>query len=251
MMSTPAGWYPQPDGRLRYWDGNAWTEHFHDPGAAGDAAKPTAQRGDAGSPDEPSASEPTAAATPMAYGASAPAAYGTPTYGAPAAAPAKKGKGCLIWGLVAVVLVVVLGVVGAIVAWKRISESPVIVLPTTFPSRLVTPSAPEPSETVFSTPDSADTLSVTLGKGFTIDKVTVADGWTVDATAVKGIWLFNNMKLTSAAKDYAMFKLTFYSGDSVIDTALCTVAINETEVTCLPVSKDVHSATRVGVKGSF
>src|SRR5665811_1239082 len=27
-MSTPAGWYPQPDGQQRYWDGEQWTEHF-------------------------------------------------------------------------------------------------------------------------------------------------------------------------------------------------------------------------------
>jgi len=27
-VSTPAGWYPQPDGRQRYWDGEQWTEHF-------------------------------------------------------------------------------------------------------------------------------------------------------------------------------------------------------------------------------
>jgi|GEM_PF-596971 len=24
----PAGWYPTPDGRHRYWDGAAWTDHF-------------------------------------------------------------------------------------------------------------------------------------------------------------------------------------------------------------------------------
>jgi Protein of unknown function (DUF2510) len=24
----PAGWFPTPDGRLRYWDGAAWTDHF-------------------------------------------------------------------------------------------------------------------------------------------------------------------------------------------------------------------------------
>lgn len=28
-----AGWYPQPDGRLRYWDGRDWTAHVTDPGA--------------------------------------------------------------------------------------------------------------------------------------------------------------------------------------------------------------------------
>jgi Protein of unknown function (DUF1524)/Excalibur calcium-binding domain/Protein of unknown function (DUF2510) len=27
MTSTPAGWYPTPEGRLRYWDGARWTEH--------------------------------------------------------------------------------------------------------------------------------------------------------------------------------------------------------------------------------
>jgi hypothetical protein len=29
-MSAPAGWYPQEDGRQRYWDGSVWTEHFAD-----------------------------------------------------------------------------------------------------------------------------------------------------------------------------------------------------------------------------
>ncbi len=32
MTNTPAGWYPQEDGRQRYWDGAQWTEHFA-PGA--------------------------------------------------------------------------------------------------------------------------------------------------------------------------------------------------------------------------
>ena len=27
-MSTPAGWYPQPDGQQRYWDGQQWTQNF-------------------------------------------------------------------------------------------------------------------------------------------------------------------------------------------------------------------------------
>jgi hypothetical protein len=39
-MSTPAGWYPQSDGRQRYWDGAQWTEHFA-PGTA-EAAAPAA-----------------------------------------------------------------------------------------------------------------------------------------------------------------------------------------------------------------
>lgn len=27
---TPAGWYPQPDGTQRYWDGTSWTQHVAD-----------------------------------------------------------------------------------------------------------------------------------------------------------------------------------------------------------------------------
>jgi hypothetical protein len=29
VVTTPAGWYPDPSGRfeMRYWDGNAWSEH--------------------------------------------------------------------------------------------------------------------------------------------------------------------------------------------------------------------------------
>lgn len=27
-MSSAAGWFPQPDGSQRYWDGDQWTEHF-------------------------------------------------------------------------------------------------------------------------------------------------------------------------------------------------------------------------------
>jgi len=44
-MSSPAGWYPQPDGQQRYWDGQQWTERFA-PGAAtpapgGEPARPS------------------------------------------------------------------------------------------------------------------------------------------------------------------------------------------------------------------
>ena len=33
--AAPAGWYPQPDGSQRYWDGSAWTSHVA-AGAVGD-----------------------------------------------------------------------------------------------------------------------------------------------------------------------------------------------------------------------
>lgn len=36
-MSTPANWYPDPSGRhqVRYWDGNAWTDHVSNNGIQG------------------------------------------------------------------------------------------------------------------------------------------------------------------------------------------------------------------------
>jgi cytoskeletal protein RodZ len=43
IMSSPAGWYPQPDGQQRYWDGELWTEHFT-PGVPPETPKGVARR---------------------------------------------------------------------------------------------------------------------------------------------------------------------------------------------------------------
>jgi hypothetical protein len=48
MNATPAGWYPQQDGRLRYWDGQQWTEHF-----APGQAQPALAAAGAGAPKAP------------------------------------------------------------------------------------------------------------------------------------------------------------------------------------------------------
>jgi hypothetical protein len=37
VSATPAGWYPQNDGRQRYWDGDQWTDHFAPGTGAGPA----------------------------------------------------------------------------------------------------------------------------------------------------------------------------------------------------------------------
>lgn len=67
MTQPPAGWYPEPDptyagqpGRLRYWDGQRWTEHTHEP--------------------EP-------APAPPAFDAPGPPAFGVPAPPAPAPYP--------------------------------------------------------------------------------------------------------------------------------------------------------------------
>jgi len=53
MAQAPAGWYPQPDGTQRYWDGAQWTEHVSGTPAAAAAAAPT-----------PAVAEPVPAAEP-------------------------------------------------------------------------------------------------------------------------------------------------------------------------------------------
>jgi hypothetical protein len=46
---TPAGWYPDGSGNLRYWDGNAWTEHTAPGPAAAVPGEATAAPADAAS----------------------------------------------------------------------------------------------------------------------------------------------------------------------------------------------------------
>ena len=42
-ISAPAGWYPQSDEQLRYWDGELWTDHFAPGGPAESSASPLAK----------------------------------------------------------------------------------------------------------------------------------------------------------------------------------------------------------------
>ena len=60
MTQSPAGWYPQPDGSQRYWDGAAWTEHtapgVQQPAPPGYGGPYGAQPGYAVSPKNPAIS---------------------------------------------------------------------------------------------------------------------------------------------------------------------------------------------------
>jgi hypothetical protein len=114
-MTTPAGWYDDGSGELRYWDGTQWTDHR--------AARPTAPAG----ADDPFAASPetAAVATPpsaMAQPGAAPMQAGT-AYAQPGAAPAGDtgggrnrtwmwvgiiGGGVVVLGVIAVVAVVML-----------------------------------------------------------------------------------------------------------------------------------------------
>ena len=56
MSTTPADWYDDGTGILRYWDGEAWTEHTHDPNAA--AAEPVAVQAPAAMVSVPTYAQP-------------------------------------------------------------------------------------------------------------------------------------------------------------------------------------------------
>jgi hypothetical protein len=122
-MSTPAGWYPDPESpsQQRYWDGTRWTEH-RAPLVSAPAPAPAAPVPPAAAPAPPTPVPPTPAPVPPAPvppapvppapfpggvpGGPGPAAPGYGTY-EPAPAPAKKSRKTL-W--------IVLGVVAALIA---------------------------------------------------------------------------------------------------------------------------------------
>ncbi len=96
-MTTPAGWYPEPDGQQqRYWDGERWTEHVAPLAApAGDATQASPGAGDA-----------TGAAPAVD-----PAVQG--------AAPSGGGRGKVVGGIAAAALVVA----GGLFAWTQMSSA--------------------------------------------------------------------------------------------------------------------------------
>lgn len=85
-MSTPAGWYDDGSGRLRWWDGTQWTEHFAPESAAPaeTSAEPaTAAPTASGWTDAAAGAEPTAQDAAVPPVESAPGQqYGAPQYGA-------------------------------------------------------------------------------------------------------------------------------------------------------------------------
>lgn len=254
-MSAPAGWYPQPDGRQRYWDGTQWTEHFHGEASATEAHAEAAQ-----APleaDQPAVT--TYGDAGATYGQPVPTTYGQPAYGqqpygAPAGAPAKSGlgKGCLIAGIVGLVLLALLTVVGIIVFNKAKNEvDKVIASATSQPYDSGLPSLPGES----STPDASSSpleLSAAIGKGFTLPDVTVVDGWTITKMEFLDMYSIDNMTANPApSADVILFDLEFMNGTEVLDTTMCSGEAGKTEITCLPLSKDVSTATEVVAKNTF
>ncbi len=167
MDERPANWYPQPDGRLRYWDGQQWTEHVAevptappapptwaaDPGPApGSFAPGSTAPGSSAFGQGPAGLDPWAPPAQPPTGQFGGYAAGPPGPGGPAgpAGPGVRPTGGSWLGrpavLVPAVLVVllVLGGIGALFVRSR-SDTPgsaAAAAPTTSPTSQSTSSSP-------------------------------------------------------------------------------------------------------------
>ena len=158
-MSAPAGWYPQPDGRQRWWDGAQWTEHYHD------ATTPAA---------DAAASSEAGAATDTTAGAATGADHPYTSPGAPSSGSGV-GKGCLIAAAIVAVLVALMVVAGIVLfntAKKKVEE----VIPTTFPTSTSGPGLPGLPTLPGS--DGAE-ATATVGEAFTLGELSFQSGWSI------------------------------------------------------------------------
>lgn len=224
-MSAPAGWYPQEDGRQRYWDGTEWTEHFAE-----------------GAPAQPAASTPAAGST--AYGAPA---YGqpTPAYATPPSGSSGLGKGCLIAGIIGLV-VVALVIVAGFFFIKRAAEDVKAGM-----DRVAT-AGPTGNPFGSDAPDGQpiEGVSADIGKGFTVGDISVADGWTIEKQDVIDFWVINAATTGPLAKD-TILDVAARNGSTEIDTTMCTGSKGATKLTCLPFTEDVSGATSIMVAPTF
>lgn len=140
-MTPPAGWYEDPDGVMRWWDGAQWTEYTQPPPAAPQqpGMPPAGQYGQpggqyAGQPGQPGQPGPTHAAYPMQPTQQQPGQppgqppfqqqWGTAYPGGPGGKPPRKMNPALLFGIGgAALLVIVAAIVIVLVTRDGSSDS--------------------------------------------------------------------------------------------------------------------------------
>ncbi|MBR7744297.1 DUF2510 domain-containing protein [Phycicoccus sp. BSK3Z-2] len=224
-MSAPPGWHPQPDGRDRWWDGQQWTEHFRDTEQPTSTYETSTQYG-----QDP-------------YGQQS---YGQGGYGQQP--PPKQGmskglKGCLITGLVVVLVLAVLAV--AAVVWF---------------GRTVNQSVQDVQESIGNLPTDipegqGETIVIVVGEGFDVGGASVSDGWTLEDT---GAGIGQNVEGMTAEFDESqslplLFTMGF--GEDASAETVCTAVPPDgggsSDVSCVPVFGDVDPDGPVTVTTAY
>ena len=186
------GWYPQGDGRQRYWDGQQWTEHF---------SGPSTSTGPVG----------TAPAAPKKRG------FGT---------------GCLIATAVALLLglgscIALVAVSGGDKSTPSAQSTTTSSVPKSAPSPgAASTSAPAPSSDPGVDPDTIGDedhpVTITEGQPFTIRGFDYAGGWSVGdpmfGMTIDGLKVTNNRP----RKDSAFVEVKFWRGTEVLASINCT-----------------------------
>lgn len=248
-MSAPAGWYPQPDGRQRWWDGTQWTEHYHDATApAADAAASS----EAGAATDTTPGAATGADYQYGQTAYGQATYGQPgqaTYGQPGTSPGAPssgsgvGKGCLIAAAIVAVLVALMVVAGIVLfntAKKKVEE----VIPTTFPTSTSGPGLP-----TLPGSDGAE-ATATVGEAFTLGELSFQSGWSIGDDDSFGTGTITGLT-TDAPVESAIIDVSVMNGAQELDTTYCTVESGTTKFSCLPFFEDLTGATEVVFRRSL
>lgn len=243
-MSAPAGWYPTPEGRERYWDGQAWTDHERD--IAASAIPPTQAL-------------PTYGQQPHGQQNYGQQAYQQPAYGQPpVTAPRSGGKGCLIAAIVVGGLALVAAIVAVVLLVRfanDVKKDPGILFPS---SSIDAPGVPSPSDALPSPVDPSapgglgNPVTTTVGGAFTVGDLSVAEGWSLKP-AVGGMATFENLKATStgAGDGLGLFEMVFSDASGEVGSTFCTTDGNagQIDISCLPVDQGAATATTVTVSG--
>ena len=197
-----------------------------------------------------------ASGPPYAY----PPAAGAPTtgYGAPGqpwqgGPPPQRSsglaKGCLIAGIVGL-LVLVLAVVLAIFFVTRTVEEVRDTFPTTIPTDLPS-DLPTDLPSGLPTEDLGEQVGVTVGRGFEIPRATIEDGWSLDkqGAGALSVVTIEGMKATLQDQDGfpVLFTISFRpaGGGEPVET-VCTAPAGSAgatvDVSCVPLLGDVADA---------
>lgn len=216
-MSAPPGWHPQPDGRDRWWDGRQWTDHYRD------------------------AAAPPAPPVPTGYDQ-----YGRPGqdpqggWQQPQRQGMSKGlKGCLVAGVVLLVLLVA----GAVAAVFFVGRSIENAVENTRPSG----GLPSVGDVV---------VTVRVGEGFDVRGAEVEDGWSVEGGGIGSE--VSGMRATfddSSRTTPTVFTMRFTGADGGTVDTVCTAepagGDTPTDVRCVPLFGDVDESGEVQVVPTF